>query len=275
MEDLVTLTLTRDELVVFLAIIGSKTMNGLEVDPLAGLEEQEIAERLNSGEQSLINRGLLAIEDDNATLDDTLVALVGSSVVPDATFLLTRMDPDGTNEPHYFNATSELLVEHGSPRPGVYRFDYIPDLEALNYRVQTLLAPLHAQSHDVPDQESAVDLPASTISSFIEACRKGESEQATKILVDGRAMPELAEFLVQDCSTHPVWVGVVAWGLRQEKPEGGNSLMVFLGDDRCWLVENAEDNEDTVRVRQTAGQVCEKAFMSLLDPLGKTWHPAD
>ena len=269
------LTLTYDEILFFLTIMGSKTMNGLEEDPFAGLEEQEIGERLNSGEQSLINRGLLVIKDDKATLDDTLVALVGSSVVPDATFLLTRIGPDGINEPHYFNATSELLVEQSSPNPGVYRFDYIPDIEALGYRVQVLLEPLHVQSKATSKQEGSVDLPPSAISSLVEACQKGEKDQAARVLSDGGASPEFANAMAQDCTALPVWVGVVAWGLRQGKPEGSDSRLAFSGEEYCWLVETVEGNENVLRVKQTAGQVCEESFMGLADPLGDTWHPAD
>ena len=136
------LHLSHDELLVFLTIIGVPTMNGLEDDPLEGLDERVIAERLNSGEQSLINRGLLVIDENSVTLDDTLVALVGSSVAPDATFLLTRIEPDGSNEVHYFNVTSEITVEHYSPKAGIYRFTYIPDDEALTARLHTLLEPL-------------------------------------------------------------------------------------------------------------------------------------
>ena len=54
-----SLTLTRDELLAFLAIMGASTINGLGDDPLAGLSEAEIETRLNSGEQSLLNRGLI------------------------------------------------------------------------------------------------------------------------------------------------------------------------------------------------------------------------
>ncbi len=87
--------------------------------------------------------------------------------------------------------------------------------------------------------------------------------------------PEFADAMARDCVAHPIWIGAVAWGLRQDKPEGGNSLLAFSGEEYCWLVETVEGSEDIVRVKQTAGQVCEKAFTGLLDPLGKTWHPTD
>lgn len=40
--DSVSITLTRDELLTFLAIMGSSTINGLGDDPLVGLGEEEI-----------------------------------------------------------------------------------------------------------------------------------------------------------------------------------------------------------------------------------------
>ena len=138
----IVLSLTRNELLTFLAIIGVPTMNGLEDDPLEGLDERAIAERLNSGEHSLIQRGLLTLDEETneATLDDRVVALVGGSVIPDATLLLSEMKADGSNDPHYFNATPELYVEHFSPKAGIHHFEYLPNEDALANRLQGTVA---------------------------------------------------------------------------------------------------------------------------------------
>jgi hypothetical protein len=264
MERLSSLTLTRNELLVFLSVMGAKTMNGLEDDPLAGLEEHKIAERLNSGEQSLINRGLLVIGENSVTWDDTLVALVGSSVVPGATFLLTRIEPDGSNEIHYFNATSEILVEQTSPRPGIHVFGYLPDVDALGDRLETLLAPFSPLSRLNGEELS---LSADDMARFMEQCKQDNGEAARQTLIQAGWPEEAAGQLVHDCATHPVWVGVAAWNLRNGEPKSLDPVMVFLGDDHCWLVENAIDNTDELCIRCTTGVHCAEKLTALSAPL--------
>ena len=271
------LSLTRDELLVFLAIIGSKTMNGLEEDPLADLDDREIAERLNSGEQSLINRGLLVLDDENsATLDDTLVALVGSSVVPEATFLLNCLNPDGSNEPHYFNATAELLVEYQSSRPGIYVFDYLPTADALRNRFQALVAPLASVAGgEIEPAESDLRLTGDGLAQIISDCQEEKAEMAKQHLLAADWPATAAERFTHDCSTYPTWLGLVAWNLRTgDSAEGGGPVMIVQGESACWLIKNDGTDSDHVRVRSTTGPQGIDVLVALLDPLWKTLSTA-
>ena len=113
----VSLNVTRDELMVILQLMGSSSMNGLPEDPWAGVPEREKAERLNAGLETLLNRGLVEARGaDSLVLDDTLVALVGSCIIPDASLLLSVLSTSGEAEPRFLNATRQILVEHASPR---------------------------------------------------------------------------------------------------------------------------------------------------------------
>lgn len=263
-----SITLIRDELLAFLAIIGSKTMNGLEEDPFADLDEQEIAERLNSGEQSLINRDLLKIDEDEVTLDDALVALVGSSVVPDATFLLTRIEPDGSNDVHYFNATSEILMEQTSPKPGIYTFAYLPDAEALLAHIEALLAPLSVlHGQESGDSSPEITLSADAMGRFMEQCKGGGGGGARQTLIQAGLSADVADQLAQDCATNPIWISVVAWNLRDGEPQGLDPVMVFQGESYCWLVENVENDPKLLRILTRLGKQCQKRLMALTTPL--------
>ena len=266
------LTMTRDELLVFLAIAGSKTMNGLEEDPFADLDDREIAERLNSGEQSLINRGLLVIEDDAVTLDDALVALVGSSALPDATLLLTRIEADGSNEVHYFNATLDILVEHASPKPGIFSFTFLPDADALQSRIEMLLAPLRLlRGPDIDDLPAKLSLSADDMARFMEQCKEGDNAAARRTLTQAGWSADAAEQLAHDCATYPSWVGLAAWDLRNGEPKGLDPIMVFQGDNYCWLVENAADNPKQIQLCLASGVECESKLAALAEPLLKTY----
>lgn len=268
------LILTRDELITFLAMTGIPTMNGLDDEPLAGLDEREIAERLNSGEQSLIHRGLLEINDQGqATLDDTLVALVGGSAVPDATLLLTQMNPDGTNDPHYFNATPELLIEHYSPRVGIHQFDYLPDLETLTARIEALLSALQA----VEGVLSGVDtqISSAALGEFVEAAHNGALDRAHAALTGAGIAESIAGTLLADYTTSPSWVGVAAWDLRSPEPRGGKTVMVIGSGDYCWLLDDAAGQSDQVRVRQTSGKECIHTLTALSAPINRVYQPSN
>lgn len=270
----VGLTLTRDELITFLAAIGTATMNGLDSEPLASLDEREITERLNSGEQSLINRGLLDLTDPGkVVLDDTLVALVGGSAVPDATLLLSLVNPDGSNDPHYFNATPELLVEHHSPRVGIHQFDYLPDTAALAERVQALLAALPSVAALADGIDLQVD--SATLASFIERVQDKALDDARAVLVEAGVAESVIGALLADYTTYPSWVGVAAWDLRSQEPQGGETVMAIGGDGRAWLLENVAKQSDLVRVRQTNADECVQALTRLLGPLQRAYHPSN
>lgn len=268
-----TLLLTRDELATFLAIIGIATMNGLQEEPLAGLDEREIAERLNSGEQSLINRDLLEMTGlGEVVLDDTLVALVGGSAIPDATFLLSLVNPDGSNDPHYFNATPELLVEHNSPRVGIHQFNYLPDAAALAERIQALLAAVSAAAGVADGVDTQVD--SATLASVIDLMRGKAWDDALALLVDAGISDPAVRALLADYTTYPSWVGVAAWDLRSQEPQGGETVMVIGGDGYGWLLENVARDSDMVRLRQASGVECVQALTRLLDPLKRTYLPS-
>lgn len=267
------LVLTRDELITFLAMLGLSTMNGLDDEPLGGLDEREIAERLNRGEQSLLNRGLLNFADPNEPiLDDALVALVGGAAVPDATFSLSLVNSDGSNEPHYFHATPQLLVEQHSPRVGIYQFDYVPDMAVLTERVHNLLEALPSVFNVV----NGVDLQINSaiLASFIELVQDRLLDDARTVLVDAGVEEVVVNDLLADYTTYPSWVGVVTWDLRSGEPQGGETVMVIGGNGRCWLLENVAEQSDMMRVRQVSRDVCLQALTHLLEPLNRTYHPS-
>lgn len=271
----VSLTLTRDELIAFLTLVGIPTMSGLEEEPLAGLEEQEIAERLNSGEQSLVTRGLLDFtKPEEVVLDDTLVALVGSAATPEATFLLSRVNPDGSSDPHYFHATPELLVEHHSPRLGIHQFDYIPDMVALTERVQALLESLPIAASEAKSVD--IQIPSAALNTFVERAQEKELDAARAALVKIGMADSAVDALLADYTVYPSWIGIAGWDLRGEEPQGGETVMVISGAERCWLLEAASEQHghNMVRLRQASRDQCIHAITSLTRALKRSFRPS-
>jgi hypothetical protein len=265
-----SLTLTRDELLAFLVIMGVSTLNGLGDDPQAGLSEEEVEIRLNGGEESLTNRDLVTRnEQGEIVFDDMLVALVGSCIAPDATFLITRMAPDGSNEPHYFNVTPELLVEHSSPKPGVYQFDYLPDIGTLDECVQSLLADLQGSAGAAEGQ--VVQIASSTLGACLAAVQQGKMDEACSALSQAVISAATIELFLSDIASYPAWVSVAAWELRSPVPQGGETIMAIAGEGRAWLLESLVVPSDQVRMRQVSGSECVKALVRELEPVKQAY----
>jgi hypothetical protein len=269
-----SLTLTHNELLVILRLFGVDSMNGLTAEPLAGLDERQIAERLNGGEVTLVSRGLLQYQDDEtAILDDALLAFVGASVFPDSILLVSETRTDGTNVPVYFNATSQLMVEHVSPKPGVYVFTHIPDPGLLGQRVQMVLQPLvqaarPGASHDLPIEDRV-------LADVLAHSRQKRPVEASHLL-EAAAWPAAAvQLLVDDLATATIWTGVVATGLRDSAEPDSQSVMVISGARSCWLLEqDAGGDPSRLRARTAGGQTCLESFQVLAGQLTRTFSAA-
>jgi hypothetical protein len=262
-----TLTLTRDELLAILHIMGTQTMSGLPDEPFAGLTDLEIEARLNSGYETLLNRGLVEeTAPDQLTVDDALLALVGAAVLPEATLLLSYARPDGTSDPHYFCATPELLAEHYSPRPGIHRFEHLPSGASLVERTGALLAGLA----DGPPTGAAYrrQLADDSLAAVLRHCRRGDAKRAAALLLAAGWLAEEADALVEDCAElGVVWAGVAAWGLRRDEPAGVESIMAIVGPRRRWLATAAPGEPAALDVRTADSVACRRALLGLADHL--------
>ena len=269
------IALTRDELLVLLALIGMRSMDGLPEDPTEGVSQEELAIRLNSGEQTLTERGLLEFRlgegveeasengEEQVILDETVLALAGAAATPEATLLVNRLDPDGSNAPHYFHVRETQLVEHGLPRPGIHHFVGLADFAELRQRVDTFLGPLNEIAG--PSPQRVGDVQGDALGRFFAAGQEQDPVAARKALVEGGLSDPLARQMAEDYVEHPSWVAIAGWGLGQEEEAGIKNVVAMAGEDHCWLLqENAQRPADIVSVTVTNGPACHQAILKLI-----------
>ena len=134
--------------------------------------------------------------------------------------------------------------------------------------METVLAPLHPLTNG--RSRFAQQISADAMTQFLDSSRKGDREAAELALTADGYPTDMAAVLAEDCATLPSWIGVVAWGLREEQPAGGNSLMAIMGREGCWLIENVPEQPEQVKVRSASGRECEDRFVDLLHPLVQT-----
>lgn len=265
-----SITLTRDELLVFLSIVGSSTMIGVEDTLFEGLSDREVTERLNSGEYSLTTRGLMTWRGaEELVLDDALAALVGGSIVPDTSLRLSVTPPSGPARVTYFHASPDLLVEYTSPRAGIHVFTEVPDLTALEERARGLLTPLSEVASDGDDRQ--VEITASEWAPFIASALDGDVETARLILAAAGCPSLFAKRLAQSYREATEWVGQVAWGLQAPEASGAETVTALVAGDGVWLVTVETAEAEGVRIRHTTGAECEAEFLTLLRPLQRAF----
>lgn len=261
-----SLTLTREELIVFLAILGVETMNGLPLEPLRGLSDPEVKALLNNGEESLQKRGLITLRgEDEAIIDDALVALVGSAVLAEITFSLEWGGPGKDFQVHFFSATPELMVEHHSPRPHMYIFEHIPHYDVVQDKVQNLLAPLSAARP--PATKMSQQIEPKRLAQVVESRLQMNFQAAQQELQQLGWPADMATFFPADYSTGNIWNAVVTWGVKGGKSKGENVVTVAMGNGRCWLME---DSGRDVKISAQSGLHCQAKLLTLLEPLKKT-----
>lgn len=261
-----TLSLTRDELLVLMRIMDWPTLNGLGDDPFAQFSQRELTERLNCGIETLLQRGLVERRGEDLSVNNTLIAFVGLCLIPEAALLLSQIRPDDSVEPHYFYATSHLIIEHSSPRPGIYYFTQWPSLEALEARVQELLVPL--QTSNEVSSSILLQISDQTLAEVLKSFKQNDATVAKQKLHESSWPAAAVEAFAATCADgFSLWVGRTVWGMRQEIPAGDKAAMVIVGGQQQWLA-TPEDDEPTHLVVQTAsGEDCVQALTRLLMPL--------
>lgn len=259
-----TIDLTLDELLALLQLMGRTTMNGLPEDPFAGVSRKARAERLNAGLETLLNRGLVeAQSSDSVVIDDSLIALVGSCVLPGASMVLSGSYPDGAADPHLFCATPEIMVEHSLPRPGIHAFTFLPDPAALANRTQWILTSI-APARAVTD--FAITTSDKLMADVFRWSRSNRSARAIDSLVKAKWPPNEAQAFVPGCAGFAIYTGLCAWGLRSEQIEGTQTLIVVSDQQRCWLLEPQGKN-DHLQCRSVTGQDAIAALVRMAQPL--------
>jgi hypothetical protein len=261
-----SVVLTRDELHVFLRLLGVKGLIGQFEANGAPVSAEEEAIRRNCGEQTLQVRGLLTFEDErHAILDDTLVALAGSAALPQATYMLQQVCPDGKRATHYFSHGPDLLVEHTSPKPGIYEFRHLSDDATLQQRIGALTADLAACADTVHPVTERVK--AESMANFLSHASGGKGEAAAVALIGGGCSAELAHELARAFHTWPHWLAVCGRTDVIAQRVVSSTAMILRGAASCWLVESDSNPDGSVSIHALDGEACRSKLAALAELL--------
>jgi hypothetical protein len=272
-EDLVSVRLGTEELLAFLAMLGCIGVNGLDETYLESLSDDELRDAMDRGEASLQERGLIAADDDGGLqLSDVLTALVGCSIVPDASLRLVHWQEGKRTVEAYYDAIPELVVEHSVAEDGSHRFTRLPDAQALRTLAGAHWGGLTRDGIAVREQQ--YELPSVVLAQCLESCVAGDPERAIRLLENSGCGTDAAREIAAGFASGECWIGMVASRLRGSMAPPVEGAMVVAAGGSHWLARTRADDPDVTVVRAASGAGCLDALSSLLAPLEAVTAPA-
>lgn len=264
MNDDFAITLSLDELLALLDLLGFASMNGLPPNPLAGVPKKQQEQRLQASLQSLQRRGLATQTGEIAVLDDALTALVTSCLRPAASLVLVGRLPDGTEDVHLFNVTPDIRVEHSFTHLDSHTFRFFARGATLLTRVREALLPVEAAAQ--PGAFAGV-WPWKLLNEVIAQARGGRGDKAIKALSKARWPQPEAEAFAAAVARWPVYTAVYAWNLHSTPIGGQQTVMIVADRRRCWLLEPQAAAAQDLTVRAVAGSTAVEVILALAQSL--------
>lgn len=256
-----SITLTRDELYVFLALLGMRTISGLPQNLVDGLADEEAEARFNGGEWTLQARGLLRYAAEQRPVPHALlVALVGTAALPVATLMLQQVEPGARGATHFFSRRPGLLVEHWSPRPGLYAFQLVAD-DNLRERVAAITAPLSAEAAAAVEGETCWSIHADSMADFLNRSATGDAAGAAAALVQGGLPQPAARDMAAGLRSRPHWIAAGGRQINGVVTATAGAAMLIGGEVGCWLVESAGAGQ--VHIYSAGGAACQERLLAL------------
>ena len=264
-----SITLTRDELYVFLALLGLRTVSGLPQNLAEGLADEEAEIRFNCGELTLYERGLLTYaEEQRPVPHDLLIALVGTAALPQTTLLLQQTEPGKTSDPHgrstahFFSRRPGLLVEHSAPRPGLYQFQFVAG-DAFADRVRALTASLPTWGAAAASEgKTCWSVSAGSMADFLNRSGSGDTAGAAAALVQGGLPQPVARDMAASLRAHPHWIAAGGRRINGAVAAAASTAMIIAGEGGCRLVHSETGGGEQVQVHSLSGQECQEWLLA-------------
>jgi len=261
-----SLQLNTGELLAFLAMLGCVSMNGLDEAYLASMADDELRAAMDAGEASLQERGLITTDgDEEPTISDVLLALVGCSAIPEASLRLVCLQEGKRAVESYYDAVPELLVEHLVCEDGSHRFTRLPDGQSLRDRLSAHCQGLGGDDISAGDWECQI--PSTTLAECLELCAAGDGEPAMRLLQASGCQPGVAGEIASALGSGLCCIGTVATGLRSPLTSTVDGAIVAALAGSRWLARTDGDDPAVTVVRSASGADCLGALVGLLAPL--------
>ena len=271
MNGIPSLTLTYDEVVAFLDILGLViqkdsivTQDMLEM----GSAHKEIAEAIQNGKLSLKKRGLVVQSEERLLSTEILLGLVGSTFIPDANLRLIHIVEGLQYQVHQFSLTPEILVEVTTSLPDYdsFTFSRIQDSKTLEQRIrdmwQTLPTSSSTPQTSILNPRIIRRLPTDTGMKFLSLCQMKKFDLAAQVLKQAGLDDTEFNELIESISFDSIWIATLTTNLRSIIPDKPITTAIVECDKVCWLLQDIPGNTD-VKVKVTHHEECLDTLLNM------------
>lgn len=242
-----SLTLSHEEVVLFLRLLGAPTMPGVGENPLAGLNPEQSQLILSSAERSLKARQIITVNPDKTiTVERFALALVGPCVMPEFSVIATRTFKDTLPETLYFHAAQRMVIEHTITGPGLHTFTALLDRKVL---LERLVNFLKIQTQSQVTSQVGI-LPVTLLRQVVKSTPNNGTNVNTLLQQSG-VSTELSSVLSQDFTNLIANLGVVVIDHQAEGKEQSNGLALLQSESTFWQLDNnvPQTDQEMVSIR--------------------------
>ena len=236
------LIMSRAELVYVLNALQTNRIVGIDLKEF-GLTKQQFQDLLREGEQSLLDRSLLEVDDatQNRLLAPALVGMVGALAFRSIAVVLVRGSRGEGQQMFVFNLYQDTMIEHTQPQEGVHRLALIPTLADMYLRMEDLV-PLHPVTME--DRPKFI-IPQAEFEDIQRKVQEDEDVEAAGALATAGLDEELTPVLVQVLQNPMVALSLAFLKCEEDRVVDARSLAVFANEQSSWGIWSRQEETDT------------------------------
>lgn len=237
-----SLTLSHEEVVLLLRLLGAPTMPGIGENPLTGLTPEQSQLVLSSAERSLKARQIITVNADNSiNVERFALALVGPCVMPELSVIATCNLKSRPPEPLYFHLAQRMVVEHAITGPGLHTFAALLNRQVL---LERLVSFLYLQSQ-IQLTTSTGTISVKLLGQAVELAGEGNIDTTT-ILREGGLSDELSSILSKDLANLLANLGVVVINHQLEGNDHIKGISLLASTRTIWQLNNVSEPGESI-----------------------------
>lgn len=244
-DEPITVTLSRDELLLTLRLLEAETILGLDDDPYGPMDEDQRALAHVVAGRGLRARGLAQLnEEGELALHEGVLTAVGTCAYAQKSLILSHWSPEVETPRRYFaHVREEQAVVHTKPGDVLHQLVLLPDREELPGRV---MAFCECDEMAANGRYEFV-IPAQAFAQARQQADAGEEEKAAASLAERDILIEAAQALAKTLASIDSMKATIfqLWRRADEGVEK-REFTILRNAAYSWLLTSSEDGEPDI-----------------------------
>jgi hypothetical protein len=244
-DEPITVTLSRDELLLTLRLLEAETILGLDDDPYGPMDEDQRALAHVVAGRGLRARGLAQLnEEGELALHEGVLTAVGTCAYAQKSLILSHWSPEADTPLRYFaHVREEQAVVHTKPGDVLHQLVLLPDQEELPRRIMAFCGC----DEMVENGRYEFTIPAQAFAQARQRAEASEEEKAVELLVERDILLEAAKALAKTLlNSDGLKVTIFQlWRRVDERPRQREFTILHTAVHSWLLMSSGEEEPDT------------------------------